>query len=162
MINKDYVFQYDITDAGAYGARWEGDILSMTFFRYYTDETDPNEIEVKFHGVEWIRTTCLEKYPCSDEEWDIMGYDPEKPIESYLLLKHEWFNDDYEEFMSGNGFGLNTVRCLEDNVVFLDDRIIFSCNEIEIVRAISTPDIGEDLDKFLSEYNKKYRNHDDG
>ena len=108
----------------------------------------PNEIEVKFHGVEWMRTTCLTKYPCSDEEWDIYGYDPQKTIDEYLLVKREWFNDDYEEFMSGNGFGLNTVRCLEDNVVFIDDRIIFSCNEIEIVRAVANPDVDSAFKKL--------------
>ena len=141
MINKDYVFPYDLEDGAGYAARWDGDVLSMTFLRYYTSETMPNEIEVKFHGVEWMRTTCLIKYPCSDGEWDVCGYDPEKPIEKQLLVKREWFNDDYGEFMSGNVFGLNTVRCLDDNIVFIDDRIIFSCNEIEIVRAVANPDI---------------------
>ena len=115
----------------------------------------PNEIEVKFHGVEWIRTTTLIKYPCSDEEWDVYGYDPEKSIEEYLLIEREWFNDDYEEFMSGNGFGLNTVRCLDDNVVFIDDRIIFSCNEIEIVRAVANPDCESAFNRIMSEYQKR-------
>ena len=104
-----------------------------------------------------MRTTSLIKYPCSDEEWDIYEYDPEKPIEEYLLVKREWFNDDYEEFMSGNGFGLNTVRCLDDNVVFIDDRIIFSCSEIEIVRAVANPDPQSAYERIVSEHKKKYR-----
>ena len=157
MIKKDYKFPYDIGDAVGLGARWEGDVLSMTFFRYYTDENSPNEIELKFHGVEWMRTTCLIKYPCGDEEWDVYGYDPEKAIDEYLLVKREWFNDDYEEFMSGNGFGLNTVRCLEDNVVFIDDRLIFSCNEIEVVRAVCTPDVASAEKKILEQYREMYR-----
>lgn len=157
MIKKDYRFPYDLGDGAGYAARWEDDVLSMTFLRYYTDENIPNEIEVKFHGVEWMRTTCFVKYPCSDEEWDIYGYDPEKPIEEYLLVKREWFNDDYEEFMSGNGFGLNTVRCLDDNVVFIDDRIIFSCTDIEIVRAVAEPDVCSAFETLTSEYRKKYR-----
>ena len=155
MIKKDYVFPYDLGDGAGYAAIWEGDVLSMTFLRYYTGEHMPNEIEVKFHGVEWIRTTTLIKYPCSDEDWDVYGYDPKKSIEEYLLIEREWFNDDYEEFMSGNGFGLNTVRCLEDNVVFIDDRIIFSCNEIEIVRAVANPDCESAFNRIMSEYQKR-------
>ena len=157
MINKDYVFPYDLGDGNGYAARWEDDILSMTFLRYYTSESMPNEIEVKFHGVEWMRTTCLIKYPCSDEEWDVYGYDPEKPIEEYLLIKREWFNDDYEEFMSDNGFGLNTIRCLDDNIVFIDDRIIFSCTNIEIVRAAVTPDPQSAFERIVLEHKRKYR-----
>lgn len=156
MVKKDYVFPYDIGDGWGTGARREGDILSMTFFRYYTDETDPNVIEIRFHGVEWIRTTCFIEYPCNDEEGEIF-YDPEKPIDEYLLVKREWFNDDYEEFMSGNGMGLDTIRCLEDNVVFIDDRIIFSCDEIEIVRAECIQDVMRVHKVFLATYNKKYR-----
>lgn len=155
MVKKDYVFPYDIADGCGTGARWEGDILSMTFFRYYTDETNPNVIEIRFHGVEWMRTTCFLKYPCNDEKWEIY-YDPERPIDEYLLVKREWFNDDYEEFMVGN-MGLNTIRCLEDNVVFIDDRIIFSCDEIEIVRAVCEPDMMRAEKAFLAAYNKKYR-----
>ena len=44
------------------GARWEGDELSMTFFKYYTDNKTPNEIELKFHGVNWIKSTTESKY----------------------------------------------------------------------------------------------------
>ena len=157
MIKKDYQFPYDIGDAVGLGARWEGNVLSITFFRYYTDENSPNEIELKFHGVDWMRTTCLIKYPCSDEEWDVYGYNPEKDIEEYLLIKREWFNNDYEEFMSGNGLGLNTIRCLEDGVVFIDDRLIFSCNKIEVVRAVCTVDIASAEGKFLKQYKEKYR-----
>ena len=157
MINKDYVFPYDLGDGDGYAARWEGDVLSMTFLRYYTSAAMPNEIEVKFHGVEWIRTTNLIKYPCSDEEWDTYEYDPKKPIEEYLLVKREWFNDDYEEFMSGNGFGLCTVRCLDDNIVFIDDRIIFSCTEIEIVRAVANPDPLSTQKRIVLEHQRKYR-----
>ena len=149
MIRKDYVFPYEIWDGDGHGAKWEGDVLSMTFFRFYVDESTPNIIEVKFHGVEWMRTTCFKKYPCSDEEWDVYGYDAEKPIDEYLLVEREWFNNDYEEFMSGNGFGLNTIRCLEDNVVFIDDRIIFSCNDIEIVKAVCEIDIVKAQNDFL-------------
>ena len=76
MISKDYKFPYNIGDAVGLGAKWVADILSMTFCRYYTDETDPNVIEVRFHGVDWMRTTCLNQYPCPDEEWEIIGYDP--------------------------------------------------------------------------------------
>ena len=141
MIKKDYFFPYDISDGIGSAAKWEDSTLSVTFQKYYTNEHTPNEIEVRFHGVNWMRTTCLVKYPCSDEEWDIYGYDPEKPLDEYLLVRKEWFNQDYKEFMSGNGFGLNTVRCIEDNVVFIDDRIIFSCDEIEIVSAIVNPNL---------------------
>lgn len=101
------------------------------------------------------RNIFLQSYPCSDEEWEIYGYDPEKPIDEYLLVKREWFNDDYEEFMSGNGMGLDTIRCLEDNVVFIDDWIIFSCDEI--VRAVCEPDVMRAEKAFLAAYNKKYR-----
>ena len=44
MIKKDYVFPYDLGDGAGYAAIWEGDILSMTFLRYYTGEHMPNEI----------------------------------------------------------------------------------------------------------------------
>lgn len=156
MIKKDYVFPYYIGDGIGFCARWEDDILSMTFLRYYIPDM-PNLIEVKFHGVEWIRTTTLIKYPCSDEEWDIYGYSSDKPIEEYLLLKREWFNDDYEEFMSGNGSSLAGIRCLEDNVVFIDDRIIFSCTEIEIVSAKFVDDADPIEERLLKEYQEKYR-----
>ena len=149
MIKKGYVFPYDLSDGNGYGAHWDGDILSMTFLRYYTNENIPNEIEVRFHGVEWMRTTCFIKYPCNDEEWDVYGYDPKKPVDEYLLVEREWFNRDYEEFMSGNGFGLNAVRCLDDNVVFIDDRIIFSCTEIEIVRAVANPNPDKAFKRIL-------------
>ena len=43
---------------------------------------------------------------------------------------------------------LNTVRCLDDNIVFIDDRIIFSCNEIEIVRAVANPDVDSAFKKL--------------
>ena len=157
MIEKDYVFPYNIIDGAGMFARWEDDILSMTFYRYYTDENTPNEIHIRFHGVEWMRTTSLIKYPCPDDEWDMYCYDPEKHIEDYLLVKREWFNDDYEEFMSGNGSGLTTVRCIDDNVVFIDDRIIFSCNNIEIVKAVCTRDVMAAERCAEIEYNKKYR-----
>ena len=150
MIDKSYVFPYDLGDAAGYGATWNGDILSMTFCRYYKDDTDPNEIEIKFHGVTWMRTTSLIKYPCPDEEWDVYSFDANKSIEEYLLVERDWFNNDYEEFMSGNGFGLNTIRCLADNIVFIDDRLIFSCTEIEIVRAECNPDIGNTVRKLLA------------
>ena len=154
MIKKDYIFPYDISEAVGKGARWEGNVLSMTFFRYFTDYNTPNEIEIKFHGVEWIRSTTETKYPCPDDEWVITSYDPNKPICDYLLIERDWFNNDYEEFMSGNGFGLNTIRCLDDNVVFIDDRIIFSCNEIEIVKAVCTKDIVKAEKNFLKIFNK--------
>lgn len=149
MIKKNYKFNYHIGDANGYGARWEGDILSMTFCRYYTNENEPNEIEVKFHGVKWIRTTCFIKYPCPDEEWDVYGYDPKKKIEEYLLIDRKDFNEDYIEFMSGNGFGLNGIRCLEDNIVFIDDRLIFSCSEIEVVRAVANPNVEKTIARLL-------------
>lgn len=154
MINKDYIFPYEIHDGLGLGARWESDKLSITFFRYYTDDDTPNEIEIVFHGVNWIRSTTLKKYPCPDEEWDVWGYDPDKPIDEYLLLEREWFNNDYEEFMSGND--LNTVCCIQDNVVFIDDLLIFSCTEIEVVKAISIKDVAVELKRFLENFNKKY------
>lgn len=135
MIKKDYIFPYNVSDGVAKGAKWVDDKLSMTFFRYYTDKNNPNVIEIKFHGVKWIRSTTLKKYPCADEEWDVWGYDVNLPITAYLLVERDWFNVDNEAFMSGNGFGLNTIRCIEDNVVFIDDLIIFSCSEIEIIKA---------------------------
>lgn len=157
MIKKDYIFPYDISDGVGKGARWEGDILSITFFRFYTNNNTPNEIEVRFHGVEWIRSTTLEKYPCDNDDWNILGYNSNKPISDYMLVERDWFNNDYEEFMSGNGFGLNTIRCLEDNIVFIDDRIIFSCNEIEIVKAVCNKDILSAEKKFLKGFKSKYK-----
>ena len=156
MIDKNYKFKYDISEGNAYGARWEGDILSMTFFKYFIDKNTPNVIEVRFHGVKWIRTTSLKKYPCSDEEWEVLEYDPQKPIEPYLLLERKWFNDDYEEFMSGNGFDVCAIRGLDKDVLFIDDRIIFSCNEVEVVRAISDPNLDKSVDVFIKKFNKKY------
>lgn len=155
MIKKDYVFPYELGDGASKCAVWEGDELSMIFFRYYTDENTPNMIKVRFHGVEWIRSTCLNKYPCNDDEWDDCYYDPQKPIEEYLLLEREWFNSDYEEFMSGNFSGLNTVRCLDDNVVFIDDRIIFSCNQIEIVKAEAVVDVIGTMESALEIFEKR-------
>lgn len=157
MIKKDYVFPYNISDGVCLGAIWENDILSITFFRYYTNDNSPNEIQIKFHGVEWIRSTTLKKYPCPDKEWDCWGYEPNKPIKEYFLIERTWFNNDYEEFMSGNGFGLNTICCLEDNVIFIDDLIIFSCNEIEIVKAICTKNIISAKKRFLKKYRRKYK-----
>ncbi|MBQ8375280.1 MAG: hypothetical protein IJX98_06905 [Clostridia bacterium] len=157
MIKKDYVFPYILHDGVGLGARWEGDVLSMTFFRYYIDEHTPNEIEVKFHGVEWIRSTTLIKYPCPDDEWDFFGFEKNKPISDYLLVERDSFNNDYEEFMSGNGFGLNTIRCLEDNIVFIDDLIIFPCNEIEIIKAVCTKDIISAENRFLKNFARKYK-----
>ena len=153
-IKKDYIFPYNISDSVAKGARWDGNVLSMTFFKYYTDNNTPNEIEVNFYGVEWIRSTNVIKYPCSDDERAISSYAPNKPLSDYLLLKREWFNNNYEEFMSGNGFGLNTIRCLEDNIVFIDDRIIFSCNEIKIVKAVCTKNVAKAEKRFLKKFNR--------
>lgn len=141
MIKKDYIFPYELGDSAILGAKWENDVLTITFFRYYVDDNTPNDLEIKFHGVEWIRSTTLIKYPCPDEEWESWEYIQDKPITDYLLVKREWFNNDTAEFLSGNGLGINTIRCLEDNTVFLDDLIIFSCTEIEIVRAICTKKI---------------------
>lgn len=157
MIKKDYIFPYNISEAVGKGARWDGDILSMSLFKYYTDDSTPNEIEIKFHGVEWIRSTTETKYPCRDDEWSISCYDPNKPIYDYLLLEREWFNNDYEEFMSGNGFGLNTIRCLEDNIVFIDDIIIFSCTNIEIVKAVCTKNIAKAEKCFIKKFNQTFK-----
>ena len=154
MVKKDYIFPYDISDGVGKGASWNNDVLSMTFFKYYTDNNTPNEIEIKFHGVQWIRSTNIMKYPCPNNEWTISSYDPNKAIYDYLLLEREWFNNDYEEFMSGNGFGLNTIRCLDDNIVFIDDRIIFSCNKIEIVKAICTKNIAKAEKRFLKKISR--------
>ncbi len=152
MIKKDYISPYDISEAVGKGARWDGNILSITFFKYYTNNNTPNEIEVNFYGVEWIRSTTETKYPCRNDDWVISSYDPNKPICDYLLLEREWFNNDYEEFMSGNGFGLNTIRCIDDNIVFIDDRIIFPCNKIEIVKAICTKNIVQAEKRFLKKF----------
>lgn len=155
MIKKDYVFPYDICDGVGKCVRWEGDKLSMTFFSCYECEGMPNKIDVIFHGVEWIRSTSLRKYPCPDEEWDDWGYESDKPIDYYLLVEREWLNNDYEKFMF-SGVGL-TVRCLEDNLVFIDDLLIFPCTNIEIVNAVCIKDIMSVEKKCERQFNKKYK-----
>lgn len=156
MIYKDYIFPYFLGDGVGKGARWEDDVLSITFFVCYTNAQTPNVIEVKFHGVEWIRSTTLKKYPCADEEWDVWGYDESKPISDYLFVERDWFNENYEEFMSGNGFGINTVRAIEDNVIFIDDRIIFSCTKIEIVKTACVKNVKIAEKRFLKNFDRKY------
>lgn len=155
MITKKYIFPYDISDSVGLGAIWKEDILSITFFKYYTDKNTPNKIEIKFYGVEWIRSTTITKYPCNNKDWEIIGYSEDKNISDYLLIERDWFNNDYEEFMSGNGFGLNTIRGLDNNIVFIDDRIIFSCNKIEVVSAVCIKNIKSAEKHFLKEYKRK-------
>ena len=156
MIDKNYIFPYFLSDGVGKCARWEGDVLSMTFFVYYTNDKTPNVIEVKFHGVEWIRSTTLKKYPCAEDEWDILEYEESKPITDYLLIERDWFNNDYEEFMSGNGFGRNSIRAIEDNVLFIDDRIIFACTKIEVVNTMCVKNVKIVEERFLKEFNKNY------
>lgn len=133
-LDTNYVFPYKIWDGSCKNVKWDGDKLYMTFTRYYIDETLPNEVEVVFHGVTWIRTTCLNKYPpINDEDW-AEGYIPSKPLEEYMLVDREQFNNDFIPFIASD-CGWECLRCLTDNVVFIDDALFFDCTDIEIVRA---------------------------
>ena len=140
MIEKGYTFPYLIHDGQCYGAKWKGNILSMTICRYF-EEGHPNEIEVEFHGVEWIRSV----FRNDEESWD--SFDPDIPLEKYPLVLREAFEADYKEFFA---YGLlDDIRALEDNLVFIDDIMFFPCTEIKIIRAVYTEDIKATIDKIF-------------
>ena len=134
----NFLFPYNIGDGGCYGVKWEGTTLSMTICRYYLDESDPNEIEVEFYGVEWMRSTTNDDVPPRDNPI-MFGYDPEIPMEEYPLISQEDFQKDYIEYVAHGQ--LNAIRLLDKNVVFIDDIMFFSCTEIKVIWAICNPDI---------------------
>ena len=131
-LDTNYVFPYKYWDAFYKNVKWDGDKLHMTICKCYENETFPNELEVVFHGVTWMRTTILKNYPPIFEEDWTDGYDPNKPLEEYLLVDREQFNNDFIAFISDNQEG---IRCLADNVVFINETLFFDCTDIEIVRA---------------------------
>ncbi len=164
MLKKGYKFEYNVCDAYGYGARWEGDILSVTFFNDYREgKRGPNVIEMRFHGVTWLRTTDIDTYRPADydPEYDLMyTFNPKRPISSYVLIDRDTFNDKYESFMVGNDM-VYCISCPEDNVVFIENILIFACNEIEVVRAEYDPNVWDRAYKFYDDFNKKYNRNPD-
>lgn len=132
MIEKNYKFPYLIHDGGCYGVKWEDDVLSMTICRYYL-ENEPNEIEIEFHGVEWIRSTCDELGPD--------GYSSELSLTEYPLVDREKMKKDYTKYVA-YGY-LDDIRCIDDGLVLIDDIMFFPCSEIRIIRAVCNRDIGK-------------------
>ncbi len=136
---QEYRFPYLIHDGACYGAKWIGDTITMTICRYYL-EGEPNEIEVQFCGVEWARSTCAEEEPYD-------SYDPDIPIEEYPLIDQVKFQEDYKEFVA---YGLlDTIRYLDENVIFIDDIMLIKCHDMRILRAVCNPDIGSTVERIF-------------
>lgn len=136
---KKYEFPYLIHDGQCYGAKWVGNTLSMTVCRYYM-ENFPNEIDIQFEDVEWIRCTCAENEPYD-------SFDPCIPIEDYPLIEQSEFQKDYKEFVA---YGLlNTIRYLDENIILIEDIMIIKCREMKILRAICNPDIESTIDRII-------------
>lgn len=131
MITKDYTFPYSIDGSFICDAVWEDDLLSVTLKCYDADDSAPNLLVIHFHGVSWMRSTCHESYPISEDNWNFCHYSPEKPIDSYLFVEREWFANRTALFTYGDA--LHTIRALDDGVLFIDDRFIFPCTEAEII-----------------------------